>query len=101
MEYSTPEIPSPQILVSDFQVIVPNSVSSSHPFSNIASSTSSTIHSLIVNSNDSTQASNMSETFELVSTPSLPLTPSLSPILIEETINTNTNVNSATLQKNQ
>jgi hypothetical protein len=99
IEYSTLIIPSPQILVSDSQVIVLSSASSFHSFPYIASPTSLTIHSSIVDSNNSIQALNMLKTFELVPTPSLPLTPPLSPILTEKTINTN--VNSTTLQKNQ
>jgi hypothetical protein len=94
IKYSTSIISSPQILVSNSQVIVPSSVSSSHPFLNIVSPTS---HSLIIDSNAETQASNISEIFKLIPSPPLPLTPSLFPILTEEIINTNTNINSATL----
>jgi hypothetical protein len=73
MKYSISVIPSLQILVFDFQTIILNSTLSSHPFSYVSLPTSPTIHSSIIDSNTSTQASNMSNTFELVSTPLLPL----------------------------
>jgi hypothetical protein len=75
MEYSTPKIPLLQILAMDSQIIVLNSVLSSHPFLNnispASSSPSPLITSSIVDSNASTQASNISEIYELVPTLSL------------------------------
>jgi hypothetical protein len=101
MEYSIPIIPFPQILISDSQIVIPSSVLSSHSSPNIPSPTSPSIHSLIIDSNTTTQASNISKIFKLVSTPPLLLTPLLFPILTEEINNTNTNINSTDIQKNQ
>jgi hypothetical protein len=95
MEYSTSTKPSPQILISDSQTIVSDSAFSSHPSLYILSSSSPAIESSIVDSSASTQASNISKTFELIPTPSL------SPILTEKTNNTLSNVISVTHQKNQ
>jgi hypothetical protein len=65
MEYTTPPKILPQILVSDSQEQVSSSTPSSHPSPYIASLSSPIIQSLIINSNTSTQASNVLETFEL------------------------------------
>jgi hypothetical protein len=54
MKYTTPPITLSQILVSDSQVIVPNSTSSSHSSPYVTLSSSPTIHSSIVDSNTTT-----------------------------------------------
>jgi hypothetical protein len=100
MKYATLPKTLPQILVTDSQVIVPSSVSSFHPSPYVVSSSSPFIHSSIIDSNASTQTSNMSEIFELVPTLPLPSTPPLSSILIEKNSNLNTNAISAEFQKN-
>jgi hypothetical protein len=101
MEYTIPTKTLSQILVSDSQTVVPSSVPSSHFSPYITSSSSPLIHSLIVDSNTTTQAFNVSETFKLIPTPPLPPTPLLFLILIEKHFNSNTNVISANIQKNQ
>jgi hypothetical protein len=97
IEYSTPPILLPQIIALDSQTIVLNSVSSFYSFLiviNNPSLNSPPINSLIVDSNASTQALNILEVFKLISIPPL------SPISIEETNYTTTNIISVTLQKN-
>jgi hypothetical protein len=76
MEYTTPPKAISQILVTDSQVIVPSSAPSSHPSLYIVSLSFSTIQSSVVDSNASTQTSNILETFELLTT--LPMFPILS-----------------------
>jgi hypothetical protein len=97
MKYTSPPKTLPQILVSDSQVKIPSSALSSHPSPYIASSSSPAILSSIVDSNTTTQASNISETFELGSAPSLLALLPMFPILTEE----DTNANSTSFQKNQ
>jgi hypothetical protein len=75
MEYSTSTKTLPQILVLDSQIIIPSLAPFSHSSPYIASPSSPPIHSLIVDSNALTQASNSSETFELIPTPPLPHVP--------------------------
>jgi hypothetical protein len=88
MEYTTLPKPIPQILATDSQIIIPSSAPSSHPLPNIESPSSPTIHNSVIDSNVTTQASNISETFELISF--LPISPILSkdqstPIAISST----------------
>jgi hypothetical protein len=101
MEYATPTKTLLHILVLDSQTIVPSSVSSAYSSPYVASLSSPSIHSSIVDLNTTTQAFNLLETFELVPTPPLPSTLPLSPILTEKYFNSNTNVISTNIQKNQ
>jgi hypothetical protein len=93
IEYNTPPKTIPQILALDLQVTVPSSTPFSQPSPHIISSSFPAIQSSVIDSNVSTQASNISETFELLNNPPMSL------ILLEE--NSSQNAISTTSQKNQ
>jgi hypothetical protein len=95
MEYTTPPKPIPQILATDSQIKIPSSAPSSHSSPNIKSSSSPAIHSSVVDSNVTTQASNISKTFELIQSPPM------SPILSEDQSTPTPIAISTTNQKNQ
>jgi hypothetical protein len=94
MEYVTPPIRLLEIITVDSQTKIQSSVSPIHsPY--ITSLSSPTIYSSIIDSNATTQAFNIFETFELVSTSPM------SPILSKNNSTPNTNVISTSIQKNQ
>jgi hypothetical protein len=96
IEYSISSILLPKIITPDSQTIVSNSTPSSHSSLIVIynpSPNSPSINSSIIDSNASTQASNILEVFKLV------FTPPLSPASIKETNYTVINIISVTPQK--
>jgi hypothetical protein len=95
IEYNTPPKIILPIITQDFQGKVLSSAPFSHPSPYVESPSSPAIQSFVIDSNVTTQTSNISKTFEL------PDNTPMSPILLEKLSQTTQNAISTTSQKNQ